>query len=377
MRIALCVDEFPKLSETFVLDHVTLLQRNGHSVQIFANRASDEMVSHPEATALLPSVSFRRSSPLHRWGAAAVAALAAIRFPAEHSRFDLIHCHFGPVGLQAVAMRRRLRCPFVVSFHGYDLIQFPRTHGRDVYDPLFVVANAVLTNTEFGRACLIDLGCPPSIIQVVPLGIDLARFPFRARVWRGGPVILATVARLVEKKGIDVALRAVARVVERYPHVQYRILGDGPLHDSLQKVAAEIGLRDRVVFAGWKSREQLVQMLEDAHLFVLPSVLAGDGDVDTQGLVVQEAQALGLPVIVSRTGGLAEGVAEGRSGFVVTPGDPLALADRLELLLDHPERWPELGAHGRAFVEHHYSLDRFAGRLDALYHALAMETTRV
>ncbi|MGH2426676.1 MAG: glycosyltransferase [bacterium] len=373
MRVVICVDEFPKLSETFVLDHVRVLKRNGYEVQVIANRPSGELSSHAEAKALLPLVSFRGTSRVRRWGATAARALGALRtLPVT----DILHCHFGPVGLQHVATRNR-GTRLVVSFHGYDLIQFPRRHGDRIYEPLFASADLVLSNTEYGRACLLNLGCPENKIGILPLGIDISRFTFRKRVWRGEPVVLATVARLVEKKGIDVALRAVARLVKRYPHLRYHILGDGPLHNSLQELAATLGLQDAVVFKGWQSRDQLVQVLDRAHLLVLPSVMAHDGDVDTQGLVVQEAQAMGLPVIVSRTGGLAEGVAEGLSGYVVTPGDPLALAERIEFLFNHPERWPEMGAHGRAFVSERYSLDRFVERLDTLYRALTTEATRV
>lgn len=372
MRVAICVDEFPKLSETFVLDHIEVLRRAGVDVRVIANQVSRELSAHREARALLPLVSFTGSSPLRRWGATAARALAALRtFPVT----DIIHCHFGPVGLQHVAMRRN-GTRLVVSFHGYDLIQFPRRHGHRVYDPLFASADLVLSNTEYGRAALLNLGCPGSKIGILPLGIDLSRFAFRRRVWEGEPLVLVTVARLVEKKGVDVALRAVARLVRKHPQLRYHILGDGPLRDSLEALTVTLGLRDAVVFEGWQSRDQLVRAMDQAHLFILPSVMASDGDVDTQGLVVQEAQAMGLPVIVSRVGGLAEGLADGQSGYAVRPGDPEVLAERIEVLLEHPELWRVRGERGRAFVERRYSMDRFAERLAEMYHALIAETSR-
>jgi len=373
MRIAVCAHAFPKLSETFVVDHVKALQRAGHEVQILAETLSGEPVVHPDAAAMR---SLTHYLPVPSTAGVLVRRMLRTwhlrRYPeAPLEGVDLIHCHFGPVAKARLYLKHQLHVPFVTSFHGYDLGQYPRRHGPQVYDRLFREADTIVVNTRFARDRVAALGCPQEKIVLIPLGIDLSVFPFRTAQGPSDGGIVATVARLVPKKGIGVALQAMAGVLRSHRGWQYHIIGDGPLREELARQAADLGISHDVVFWGWQDRLATIAHLQAAQIFVLPSVMSANGDVETQGLVVQEAQALGLPVIVTAVGGLAEGVEAGASGFIVPPGDPTALADRLSFLMDHRGLWPEMGRRGRVLVEERYSLERYAAALDELYHRLA------
>jgi colanic acid/amylovoran biosynthesis glycosyltransferase len=179
-------------------------------------------------------------------------------------------------------------------------------------------------------------------------------------------VRLLTVARLVEIKGHEFALRAVARVRARHPEIRYDIVGDGPLRKKLEALVAELGLQDAVTFHGAREGAFVRELMKNAHLAVLASVSI-EGDAEGQGLFLQEAQACGLPVVATQHGALPEGMLPGKSGFLVPERDVDALAQQLELLRANPDTWPEMGWRGRAFVEERYNIQQLNERLVELY----------
>jgi colanic acid/amylovoran biosynthesis glycosyltransferase len=211
------------------------------------------------------------------------------------------------------------------------------------------------------------LGCPKAKLRTLPVGLDLKEFPFQERTLPAGqPVRLLTVARLVEIKGHEFALRAVAQLRRSIPALRYDIVGDGPLQKPLESLVAELGLNDTVVFHGACAGDTVKSLMAQAHLFLLCSVNV-EGDQEGQGLALQEAQACGLPVVATAHGALPEGLLAGRSGFLVPERDPQALAERLNYLIKHAAEWPALGRAGRAFVENRYDIHKLNERLLAIY----------
>src|SRR5439155_1052651 len=154
------------------------------------------------------------------------------------------------------------------------------------------------------------------------------------------------VGRLVEKKGFGYLVEAAARLrVERV-----WIVGDGPLRDELERQIARLGLEDTVELLGARGHEEVRELLEQAAVVAMPSVVAADGDRDTMPVVVKEALAMEVPVVASDEVGLPEVVHQGW-GRLAPPGDPEALAGALGELLDlSPEARAEMGRAGRAFV---------------------------
>jgi len=124
---------------------------------------------------------------------------------------------------------------------------------------------------------------------------------------------------------------------------------------------------DRIHLCGRKQQQELIELLDQAHLFVAPSVTATDGNQDAPVNVLKEAMAMGLPVVSTLHGGIPELVEDGISGFLVPERDVAALRDRLEYLVTHPECWPEMGLAGRTFVETHFDIERLNDRLVDLY----------
>jgi colanic acid/amylovoran biosynthesis glycosyltransferase len=171
----------------------------------------------------------------------------------------------------------------------------------------------------------------------------------------------------VEKKGLEFGIRSVARLREKGIPLRYRIAGDGVLRGDLQRLIRDCNVEDCVELLGWCDQDEIARLYDTSHVFILPSVTARNGDREGQGLVLQEAQAMGLPVISTLHNGIPDGVLDGETGLLVPEKDADALADAIERLLDQKERWPEMGRKGRAFVEENYDQKRLAERVRAIY----------
>jgi colanic acid/amylovoran biosynthesis glycosyltransferase len=428
LRIAFFLEAFPVVSETFILGQITGLLDLGHEVAIFANaHAEADTPLHPGVTShhllertiyvnappessvwempiwplhgrtwtpgaskgTLNVVRFARALPMmasclstaprlawqtlraSEYGYQAASLSALYRLAALKSasgRFDVLHAHFGPVANSFRFARALYGAPLVATFHGYDFSVVPRQEGAKVYERLFGVADAVTVNSEYTRQQVIALGCAPDRIHNLHVGVEVGRFPYRDRARHPAePVRLLTVARLVEKKGIEYALQAVARLRQTHPNVQYDIIGDGPLLPALTKLAGQLGLQQAAVFHGAKDSRFVQQRIAEAHLFLLPSVTAADGDQEGTPVSLMEAQAAGLPVLSTIHSGIPEVVLEGASGFLVPERDVAGLADRLLYLVEHPEVCRNMGVRGRQHVEEQFDLPKLNRDLVALY----------
>jgi len=406
MRVAFLLDAFPRLSETFILRQIVGVIARGHAVEIYAQRPREKEPIHPDVAAFdlpahtryQPAPARRRSARVaggiilavdglrrapratlraldFRSGARAAASLRLVRAAAPWWRsapVDIVHAHYGPNGILALRLRELglHRAPILTTFHGHDANVLPRRE-PGIYRALFDDAEGFTVSSEFMRRRLLALGAPAARIIKLSVGVDPARYPFRERSWSPGEELqLLTVGRLVEAKGIGYALRAVARLRPRFPRIRYRVIGEGPDRARLEGQIRHLGLEEAVQLLGGQPRDALMRHYADAHIFILPSVVARDGAEEGQGLVLLEAQAVGLPVVASRIGGIPESVVAGSTGVLVPERDPAALAAALTRLLENPAAWAEMGRRGRAHVAAHYDIERWNDRLIALYREL-------
>lgn len=287
--------------------------------------------------------------------------------------YDLIHAHFGPNGLRATRMRElgALKGKIVTTFYGFDVSRHMAVHGHSVYAPLFARGELFIGISDLMRRQLIDRGCPPDHTLHLRLGINLSRFRFRSSLLRNDePVRILSVGRLVEKKGFETAIKAFALVANKHPSLQYRIVGSGPLRGRIERLIASLGLTERVQLLGDMSDEGVRACFDSSHIFLLASQKALDGDEEGLPQVLMEAQAVGLPVVSTLHSGIPEAVLDGKSAFLVHPGDVPALAERLALLVEHPECWTPMGSAGRAFVEANYDIEDTTDRLVGVYQQL-------
>jgi colanic acid/amylovoran biosynthesis glycosyltransferase len=391
MRIAVLTSEFPAVSETFVLDQVADLIERDLEVDVYPERPpAAPGVTHPAwgrlglaqrtryappmpvpklarvwGAARLLAANRRRPAPLLRsvnplaYGRSAVSlSLLYRQVPLLGARgYDVVHCHHGPVALAAAQLRSAgvFRAPLVATFHGHDANVVPVVLGDRAYAPLFRAAEQLTVNSEFLRDRLLALGADPRRVGRYPVGVDLEAFSPRSPPrLHGADLRVLSVARLVEEKGIAVALRAVGRLLRRFPMLRYDVVGDGPQRTGLERMARALGVGARVHFVGAQPHDRVRQFHADADVFLLPSVVGADGSEESQGLALIEAQASGVPVVASAIGGVPESLRDGVTGHLFPAGDSEALAERLTRLLAHPEQRVAMGRAGRAFVEQHF-----------------------
>jgi colanic acid/amylovoran biosynthesis glycosyltransferase len=268
------------------------------------------------------------------------------------------------VGLRFLVAADLLAAPMVVSFHGYDASRWPLQHGAPAYAPLFARAAGVTGNSQYMLGLLSSLGCPPDRLHLLRLGVWPERFPLHERrPRRDGRLRLLSVARLVEKKGLDDAIEALAllRAAGEDPHLE--VVGEGPMRESLLERARRLGVADAVTLAGERDSDAVAARLRDADLFVLPSVTAADGDTEGTPVAIMEAMATGLAVVATRHAGIPEVVEDGVTGLLVPERDPRALAAAITSLARAPARRL---AMGRAAADRVARLFGAGATIDAL-----------
>jgi len=190
-------------------------------------------------------------------------------------------------------------------------------------------------------------------IRLIENGVDISRFrpaprPADLVALHGleEKFVFVSVCRLLEKKGVDQAIFAFARVVDKFPDCRFLVVGDGPYRGALERIAAECGVAGKVIFAGAVAEDELVDHYRLGDVFVMPNRRLPNGDTEGFGLVFLEANACGLPVIAGRDGGSIDAVRDGVNGVLVDGHSVDAIAAAMLALRRDPALRARLRAGG-------------------------------
>lgn len=383
-------------SITFVIHQIAGLIERGYDVQIYCDRLPHPEVAHgdiatygirerthfwpkdalsggtyalrrvPTLTAsgrLKPLLAGLRLLP--RRPAFALRSLGKAAALMSGPQLDAIVCHFGNQALQVQTLRDlgASSAPLLAFFHGVDLSSWLRNKPRDVYQPLFDRAELMLPISERWQRKLVELGCSPNKIQVMHMGVRLERFSPKPRVAHPGPLAVYSAARLVPKKGIDVALRAIAALGQDNRRLHYHVIGDGPERPMLEQLVQSLQLSHCVTLHGWKTQEQLLAMQAGFDVCLVPSRTAANGDEEGIPVVLMEAMASEMPVISTRHSGIPELVRDGETGLLAEEADVASLAACLGRAVDAPDALHAMSAAGRRLVEAEFNAARLADDL--------------
>jgi glycosyltransferase involved in cell wall biosynthesis len=262
--------------------------------------------------------------------------------------------------------RRRLGLPLVTTFYGRDL-----SDHRDLdYLRLFAEGTAFVCEGPFMAAQLGELGCPAARIRIVRIGVDTLLFPF-APPRREGPLVLVQACRFVEKKGVDLSIRAFAAARSRLGRSELGLVGDGELRRDLEALAARLGVAGAVRFLGMLRPPEYREVVSRAHLCLQPSRVAADRDTEGGApTVLLEMQAAGVPIVATRHADIP---------FVVAEPDRLAGEEDVDALaaevvrlanLDEAD-WVETAERGRAFVDSRHDARVVTAELETVYREAA------
>jgi colanic acid/amylovoran biosynthesis glycosyltransferase len=394
-KLAYVVSRFPASAEIWIVRELDALAERGDcDPALWSLFPARDPVVHPAAERWLPRL--RRPRAWH--GAAAIAywmvrrpsallgavariiagtwrhpgtlfrSLACVPFAAanacqiERSKVEHVHAHFASYPTLCAWLCKRLSgVTYSFTAHAYDIFV-----SQDLLSEKVAAAEFVVTISEFNRRFLRDFGGDRQTpVRIVHCGIDPSKYEFRPRVPRRDQPRALCVASLEEKKGHSILLAAVARD-PRLARLSLDLVGDGPRRDELEREAASLGLAERVRVHGALSEERVRHMLGIADLFVLPSVVAPNGQAEGLPVSLIEALASGVPVVASRMSGIPELITDRATGILTPPGDVAQLSSALDWVLDGGEL--DL-ARGRALVEAEFDVRRSAAQMAELFGA--------
>lgn len=406
MKVGFFLLKFPLSSETFVLNQITAFIDMGFEVEIVALQKGDTQNTHAawtkynlaartrwlqdEPQGKVAKLRHRASQTLrgiHRkntW-----QALNLKRYGAESRNLilsaicgqvvtplhaDVFIAHFGLAGVTAAKLRELgvIRGKIATIFHGIDISSRDvLNHYTPEYQQLFRRGDLMLPISDLWAGRLQKMGCPREKIAVSRMGVDMTRFSPRPVKAPATPLEIISVARLTEKKGLHVAIEACRQLKEQGVAFRYRILGIGPWERRLRTLIEQYQLEDVVEMPGFKPSHEVKAILDDADVFLLPSVTGADGDMEGIPVALMEAMAVGIPVVSTLHSGIPELVEADKSGWLVPENDARALAQRLAAFsqLDTDELAPVI-KRAREKVEHDFNQQVINRELASLLQAL-------
>ncbi|MCH8494077.1 MAG: glycosyltransferase [Balneolales bacterium] len=337
---------------------------------------------------------------------------------------QLIHSHFGHIGVAGSKLAKSATIPHVVSFYGLDLEQIPRQFPefRQAYHQMFADSAKVLCEGRFMAGKIAELGCPESKIVVHPLGIDLQNIPFIPRSANDDePIKILIAAAFREKKGIPLALKAVSGVLQKYEHVgpsddfdknsvmsslrsendslpdatpgirlgqsdehaglrrkhkiEVTIVGDATSEETSKREKTKIleiiqseNLTTIVDFKGFLPHQEIFELAKDHHIFLSPSIHASDGDSEGGAPVaIIEMAASGMIIVSSTHCDIPGVVLDRQTGWLAEENSLEDLIKTLDEAISERDTWTEMASKSRAHIEQNFDAKTQAKRLCSIY----------
>ena len=388
MRIGYILGQFPKLSETFILNEISELIRRGHDVYIFSLFNSKENIVQPEVeeysllerTYYPPSyhklcielarfdrlLFYRNRRKINKFYCIAVARhFSKI---AKKLNLDVLHAHFAnEPTFTAMLMSKLTGLSFTFTAHAFDIFIDPDVKALE---ERMENASAVIAISEYNKKYLQSIyndkktfvvrACP-NLEKLNKIRRDPEQFE------------ILTVGRLVEKKGIKYGILAMREVVKEFPEVQYTIVGSGPQSVELKKLTESLGLENNVRFLGAVDERTLMAEFSKAAVFILPCVKAKNGDMDGIPVSLMEAMYLQIPVVSTNISGIPELIENGKEGFLVEPKNVEQLANAIKILLQDEDMRTKMGKSGRKKIEEKFNIQKEVEKLERVWNEIKVK----
>ena len=367
MKIVYLVGSFPKLSETFILNQITHLIDRGYDVEIVAYHNPHEENVHEDVIkyGLLKKTHF-----LQYKDDQSLLLTSNVRQLISCFDADLVHVHFAarPADV-AFDILEKIGIPYIITAHAYDIFLNP---DNDRLRIKFEKSEKVITVSQYNYNYLCNTfgDSVKDKIVINNYGIDVKRFKYIERPAKKTVRILY-VGRLVEKKRILDCIESVNIALKTIPDIELRIIGDGPLTEEAKRKIASLNLTEKVFMLGSLTQEKIIEEMEQADIYLLPSAIAKDGDREGMPLVIMEAQAMGLPVVSTRHTGIPEEVIDGKTALLAEEGDCVGMAESILRLAENHELRLSMGLAGRQLVEGRFNIDHEIDRLEKIIEEVA------
>lgn len=407
-QIAIVVKYFPSISETFIVNQINALKAIGYNVTLYAYHKVEGIPIHStlhefnllnEVNYFVqpPKAKIKRLFTFFQW---VVVHLFSINwrclfkclnvfkhgkdaytlklcyesqwFMLKH-KFDIIHAHFGMNGNRIAYLKAKgiipKSQPLITTFHGYDMVPNQLARYKSTYRYLFEEAHAFTVNTPYLEGLLNRANPTSTPVYILPVGLDTAYFKRLLVKKETAFFDIVFCGRLIPLKGPDQALLILKQLhTNGFTNTRLHIVGEGKLKQNLEQLIIDLNLEEFVFMYGALTQDGIKKMLGLSDVLIMP----GSCDVkskraETQGLVIQEAQAMELPVVVSDVGGMKYGLIDGETGFVVKSGHVEGFAKVIETLVQDDALKSQMGKKGRQFVVQHYDNKVLVKKLEEIY----------
>jgi glycosyltransferase involved in cell wall biosynthesis len=390
MKIVYFLNEFPTLSQSFILNEVVGLENRGHNVTVIARNNPGESIQHDELADLEADIYYIDSPSyidlreisslkvLSRDFSAILRNNSSIKYKLAQAYYakrlldiierenlepELLFTHFATEFSYSVeAASSYIGIPWGIEVHAYDIF---RQDNVNRARHLLQYPDRIITVSEYNKRYIEEELGIPQPTNVVPVSVHPEKF--QPGKYKGVDNRILTVARLVEKKGIKYGIEAVEKLRKDYGDIEYHIVGKGPLRERLEEKVKEKGLQDDVKFLGHISDERLIREYDEASVFLLPCVIAENGDRDAMPMVLKEAMSMKTPCVSTDVSAIPELIQDGETGFIVDSRDADGLAEATTYLLGDSEKRESFGKDSRKRIEKHFSLEENVRELEAIF----------
>ena len=357
-------------TQTFIPLQVNELQR--YAARYVGLLPAERNFPLPQMPVLLVgdrSLSSRVRRELYRWVGVAPSFHAAL----ARQGAQLLHAHFAEGASPALFISEQLDIPLVLHLRGGAELMPDSTLRTHLFElpylayrrQLWQRASLFFCVSEYLRDKAIAAGFPAEKIRVQYTGMNWRAFTPALPVAEKDPGLVLFVGRLVPYKGCDYLLRAMRRVQQAHPGARLVVIGDGWQRDALERLNAELGVGAE--FLGEQSQAIVRSWLERARVFCAPSVTEAGGLSESFGNVFIEAQAMGVPVVSSRSGGIPETMRDGVTGLLAPERDVEMLATHLTRYLVNEAFWRQSREEGMRWVRQQFDVRLQTEKLEALY----------
>jgi colanic acid/amylovoran biosynthesis glycosyltransferase len=394
LRILYVVTSFPSTTETFIATQIADMLDRGHDCTIFAYNPSNDNIRHQ----LISDYKLEQKTITHfknadsRWG----MVKGLLRFfktyatqinynlffslfnpftfqaKAAHrklywdlpvfllqKKYDVIHCHFGFNGVKVARLKKagiltNERC--IVSFHGSDLTPSKVTDYKLLYYDLFSYFDAFTVNTPYLKEILAQVAPNLKDIYVIPVGFHENYLKPYLNLPKNELFTIVFCGRFMALKGPDKALTILTELVQQgIDAIQLVMIGEGEELSNLKKQAKELGIEKHLKWMGALTQEAVFTQMSKAHVFLYPGRTEPEtGRAETQGLVIQEAQYLKLPVVVADVGGVSYGLQDTVTGFSVAEDNLDLFVEKILFLYRYPDLSDRMGIKGHKLAKSIY-----------------------
>ncbi|MCF6294155.1 MAG: glycosyltransferase [Flavobacteriaceae bacterium] len=278
------------------------------------------------------------------------------------NKINIIHAHFGPNGINALAIKRiGLPVKLFTTFHGYDIRLGIKDKGK-IYHGLFKHSDGVFSISEYNYNYLLKFGANKNTILKLSNGVNVDFYKRKTSVTVLGGIKMLTVARLVEEKSLDIAIKAISLIKEKSPNLafEYIIVGEGNQRSELQELINSFGLSKYIKLIGAKNSFEVRDLMIESDLFLLSS------NSEALPTVLLEAQSCELVVLATNVGSVKNIV---KGGSVVEPSDYIAFSSEIFELIESRKKWKQLAKTGRKYIEKYHNIDVQTAKLINYYNA--------